>query len=849
MNQPVVEFGEEVGGTALYPKRSYRFGVYAGDNRGIVGPEVRIKVFDGSDQFQGTISIDIPSPIDGSEWNDFQNAGYTTGAITSDVDDYNLRTAVSYVSQGTEWGLSPDFDYGAFILTYFAQNDGYRYEIEVKGRAPDGNGGVIAVAETESLEGERVHDFSPLYSIDFSDRPAWTIDLLKPTFRGEALPPFYHGKSVAELLAEQAEIPRLLATDDDDQSFEIEIGDGKSRVGLNHSSLKALDNSPELRTHTILDEFVADNSGDPIALVNYVYHEIELTNALGYDQQGRNQSVSVYPLGVQRSAFATFQEGQGNPYEQCALLVYLLRKAGYAAAYVGANHGKLKMLDTRVSNLLRLNVSDPFVQRLIPVNYPWVVAYIDGEWRHLFPWLADVEVSEGFDLSAWFANSLLPGAFTNGTNWVKRYLEADPSILGVDNSSDQVSRLFPRFVEANLLATPANASITGPGRTVSMDDFGIFAQQRKHYFSDWDDFPRPFSITEELNPILDLSEIPGVFDTLRVEVFPVDPNPLVPVSDVKLDTGSMLVSDLHNRQMLVFFRQHFASGNLQDDVHQAYLGIDNFDFFAAEAENWPVQNLFTVSDPFIEDSSSVKLTHLGNITVGDIEANQPNRDPLLRIQLTRQTQRLYPLSSAPEPTGTFWNIVNTSGGQLLDDLDVVSIRDIQRGDVASININTGRVTDRMVDYHGEKIARRERAKEAGEALDEEDSTLTLFGNTLYYLGAAYWREIDEFDAYNRDLHKIHSVSNFGYLFPMLRPERDENGLFLNNGELKYNTPSLELFEHYGSRIFNGTVQLTSGVDSASASRLFAPKVAIIQLHSMKLLKPSFLKLRHILLSA
>ena len=136
VNQPVVEFGEEVGGTALYPKRSYRFGVYAGDNRGIVGPEVRIKVFDGSDQFQGTISIDIPSPIDGSEWNDFQNAGYTTGAITSDVDDYNLRTAVSYVSQGTEWGLSPDFDYGAFILTHFAQNDGYRYEIEVKGRAP-----------------------------------------------------------------------------------------------------------------------------------------------------------------------------------------------------------------------------------------------------------------------------------------------------------------------------------------------------------------------------------------------------------------------------------------------------------------------------------------------------------------------------------------------------------------------------------------------------------------------------------------------------------------------------------------------------------------------------------------
>ncbi len=112
---------------------------------------------------------------------------------------------------------------------------------------------------------------------------------------------------------------------------------------------------------------------------------------------------SIEVGGVNRSALSVFLEGQGSPTEQCALLVYLLRQAGYPAAYVFPTNSNLRLLDTRVSQLWQINVHGviyfagvPVITNsLITVNYPWVAANIGTNTVQIFPWLKDTELVEG----------------------------------------------------------------------------------------------------------------------------------------------------------------------------------------------------------------------------------------------------------------------------------------------------------------------------------------------------------------------------------------------------------------------------------------------------------------------
>ena len=53
----------------------------------------------------------------------------------------------------------------------------------------------------------------------------------------------------------------------------------------------AIDGSPELRRHPILDQFVKDMGNDPLALANYVINEIDLTDAIDYDTNYNSQPV------------------------------------------------------------------------------------------------------------------------------------------------------------------------------------------------------------------------------------------------------------------------------------------------------------------------------------------------------------------------------------------------------------------------------------------------------------------------------------------------------------------------------------------------------------------------------
>jgi len=158
----------------------------------------------------------------------------------------------------------------------------------------------------------------------------------QPQFTGTPAPSFYLGKSLPELLTNAPPVTNA--------------------VSLAPSAYTNLDASPELRRHPTLDQFVSDMGNDPIALANYVQNEIELTDAIAFNDNGSVSDVSINLGGVNRSALGTFLEKQGSPTEQCALLIYLLRQAGIPAAYVFPPENGMKMLDTQLSSLLAMQI-------------------------------------------------------------------------------------------------------------------------------------------------------------------------------------------------------------------------------------------------------------------------------------------------------------------------------------------------------------------------------------------------------------------------------------------------------------------------------------------------------------
>jgi len=259
---------------------------------------------------------------------------------------------------------------------------------------------------------------------------------------------------------------------------------------------------------------------DPLALVNYVLNEIELTDAVSYNDNGTINEVSINPGGVNRGALATLLEGQGSPAEQCALTVYLLRKAGVPCGYVfGANDGLL-MFDEQLSKLLRMQLrgaanqlGNSNVPYLIPTNYPWVAAYINNRWVHIFPWMKDTAIEEGQNLFQY-----LPDGYNTGRQWLWKYLLNDPSIRNLGKNAagvveyDNPGYLFPAYVKQNLATNFP---------TVSIDQLGASIYNRKNWFNRWEDLPRPWQTPPVSNTDLkqDLTAIANIFDTISIQVF------------------------------------------------------------------------------------------------------------------------------------------------------------------------------------------------------------------------------------------------------------------------------------------------------------------------------------------
>src|SRR6266498_494796 len=322
---PIAAFGSRVGGSSMYIGQQYRFGVYAGD---VSQFSYALRQYTWTRTptnliYLGAAYIDLPYVGYTNLWLQFETNGYTLTVTTN-----GLTTIVGFENALKRWDVN---NVGTFVLTHIADSSATNriYQMELVGSLA----GWPMVAD-----GTGAAAYSPLYSLEFEYRPPWrAVFVDQPHFEGEPVPSAYVGKSVEELLTNNA-----LAT-----TF------SRSQGATTYTNL---DHSPELRRHPILDQFVSDLRGDPVALARFVHNEIELTDAISYNDNGSVSEVAVTPGGVSRGALATFQEGQGSPAEQCALLVYLLRQAGVPAVYVYPPHSGLKLLDTQLSELLRLQL-------------------------------------------------------------------------------------------------------------------------------------------------------------------------------------------------------------------------------------------------------------------------------------------------------------------------------------------------------------------------------------------------------------------------------------------------------------------------------------------------------------
>ncbi|MES2709156.1 MAG: RHS repeat-associated core domain-containing protein [Verrucomicrobiota bacterium] len=378
------------------------------------------------------------------------------------------------------------------------------------------------------------------YTLEFTNPLPWTTTLLKqPNFHGSPLPSEYLNKSLDELR------------------------EAASPLALNYPPnspvlYKALDASPELKTHPVLDRLVQDLGNDPLALANFVTNEIRVTDATREGAVSDFQEASLESQGVKRGALGVLLERQGSPVEQCGLLVYLLRRAGYEALYAfpgkieipGYNPpreiGGLSLLDTDVSRLLGMQIA-PLAgsvngSRLIYADYPWVSVYLPDQarWVNVFPWMKDVEIREGEDF--WKA---MPEVYNSAFKWIKTYLTssgADGDLLRGDAASESPLTALRRFFAGHLARTQS-------GKTVS--DFETTSRIRKHHYQDWNSLPRPWSIAKQesvrfvdcLNKFDPISE--GViFDKVSISLG-LDPDSMAP------RPVSRLVCELHNRKLMI----------------------------------------------------------------------------------------------------------------------------------------------------------------------------------------------------------------------------------------------------------------------------------------------------------
>lgn len=747
---PIAAFGSRAGGSPLYFQQNYTFGIYAGDprppytNTTVYTNALRVQVYDQTTfSSVASFAITIPNISDTNEWRTFLTNGYA-----KTVSAYGLTTTLSFNNSAETWGAwsstSNYFDVAVHVTHKASPTNKYIYLVELAGGTDKG---------WTVKDGSGNRAWSRLYTLEFEERPEWrSLLLAQPQFFGAPMPPGLPGKSAEEFLTNGLPVTNLVNL-------------------ANPGTYTNLDQSPELRRHPTLDQFVADMGNDPIALANYVLNEIELTDAIDYNDNGAISETSINLGGVNRGAFGVYLEGQGSPTEQCALLVYLLRKAGYPAVYLFAPHNGLKMTDARLSKLLRTQIHSAVdslgfqftTNQLIPVNYPWVGLYLTNEsrWVHLFPWLKDTQVEEQLDLY-----SFMPAPYDNAFKWARAYLYGDTNILSLSPEDDSPLTLYPKFLQKVFRETSP---------TLSLDDVGVRAWNRRNYHSRWNDFPVPTSLVSSNIPVDSLGStsitnvfpaLTNIFNTVSVEISSVN------APTKKVASGELRMAELHNRRFIAWHNK-VATNN-----HTLTLTLASF------RTNFVTTRAFT--NALVGTNSIYSL-------VTNVSLAATNDD--LQLTIVHKRHRTVPGTYS---STNFW--IPYLG--FASPLSITNVRFLRKGDLAAICFDVGRATRKMLDQHAIEIWNMERTGSVG-TMDKYQ------GSIAYLMGMSYFEKVDRFTALACRLHKAQPISRFAGGLAMIRAKRDATDQ-LPNGEIILVQPALDMVFQETAVVGNQTIHLDSG---------------------------------------
>jgi RHS repeat-associated protein len=742
-DNPIVSFGGEWG-QSLYIGQPYHLGVFFGVPS---SNPILIYVYGrSSGSIVTNLSLALPDPTSSNDW-----ANFVTSGFARTVEGFGIKTVLRR-SLGTHWGTYVS----GYTLSHTASAEAtnYYYVIATAGFVGSqymvtSSGGALA--------------YETLYELTFDPRPAWRSLLLdQPHFSGQPLPPDLWNKTPEELQQYGALVTNT--------------------VSLTASSCTNLDQSPELRRHPSLDQLVSDLNRDPLALANYVFNEIDLTDAIAFRDDGQVANESVNLGGVNRSALGVYREGQGSPTEQCALLVYLLRQAGYPAAYVYPPDGGLKLLDTRAGQLLRMRLKGGqdaegrlyTTNRLIAMNYPWVATYIGNQWVHLFPWLKDTEVIEGLDLYDY-----LPDPYKDEQLWVKDYILGQTNLMAFATLADDTpATIYPRWLKN---ALEQNA----PG--ISLDDIGMHYVNRRHLYATWNEFPRPTWVTNTSIAVESLTasaitnvspRLTNIFDTIAVELVSVA-NPLK-----KIETAEMRVADLHNRK---FFVTHT---NISGSQYRAIL------YLAPYRPDATGTGSFASADTGLTNKQVATMTLDGT-------------DDQLVLRLRHRRQKALAWETALDPDRAFLDLV---GGRA-----VLKERPLRKGDVGAICFSAGRVTPAMLRVHAQELWGMEQQLGTNAAAASTIAPEVSQGSLLYLAGMSYYERAGRFGTLNRKLHKVQSLSSVEMGLAKVSPRRNTDGTLVS-GAVDPIWPNLDMFYQEVFAAGNGTVRLDSGWDRLAATR-------------------------------
>lgn len=737
---PIVAFGSPVGGSPLYLNQGYGFGIHAGDASINYSNALRIQVYYRTNSaLAGTISLPIPNTA-----NSNQLANLVTNGFTQTFTQFGLQTVWS-TTPAQRWGVM--FSY-AYILTHTAISPvvtNYYFEVEEMGNA--------AASQPMVFNQSGAQDWSRLYAMEFSQMPANLSTFInQPHFAEQPLPPAYQGKTLQQLTNVVPTLPNL--------SY------------LNPSNYLTIDGSPELRRHPILDQFVANMGNDPLALANYVQNEISLVDAIDYDTN-YNTLPAINLGGVNRGALATFQEGQGSPMEQCALLVYLLRQAGVPAAYVFPTNGGLQMLNSQVSQMLRMQLngaqnalSQTNVPQLISLNYPWVAAYIGTNWVQIFPWIKDTEITEGFNFYDY-----MPTNYNSGFKWLMAFINNDTNIFSL-NSSDQPLDLLPAFIQHYL-----NLNHYG----LSVDDMGIQCVNRRHLYSQWNQFLEPFALSGTPLVVESLKTNMNLFNTLEIQVYSqANPNKVI-------DTTAIPIAELHNRKILLQFQQVGTA-----NVHNMILSLDAYS--PNVTNSWTFS---TRADPTWALSATNQLN---------------STDDNIIFQTTHTREHFLPGNYLAPSRYTLTNLWGyqyfEQGAQ--NGQSYVFTDTFRKGDLVAFCFDVGKVTSRMLNVYAQQLWQFNQTADTN-----QPSTInpTIYeGTPAYMLGMSFFNYVDRFGDLNSQLHKVQLVSQYQQGYGLIRPQRDSSGNLINGGQINLITPAVHMPDDGAATIFNASSHPDSDQD-------------------------------------